>query len=89
MKCHSWLSRFAVTLARAAGVPTRQVGGWLYGASGHIWAEVLVEGTGWQQVDPTGGGELTCGTSYIPYFVTEDGHMPILYAQMPTIELVE
>jgi len=62
VKCHSWLSRFAVTLARAAGVPTRQVGGWLYGASGHIWAEVLIEGTGWQQVDPTGGKLGKLGT---------------------------
>ena len=87
---HCWdFADVFVTLARAAGMPARQVGGWLYGTSGHIWAEVLIEGTGWQQVDPTGGGELTCGTSYIPYFVTEDGHMPILYAQMPTIELVE
>jgi len=78
-----------VTLARATGVPTRQVGGWLYGTSGHIWAEVLTEGRGWQQVDPTGGGKLNCGIYHVPYFTTETGEMPILYLSMPQIELIE
>lgn len=45
-----------VTLCRAANVPSRQVAGWLYGVSGHVWAEFYVQGKGWQQVDPTGGG---------------------------------
>jgi transglutaminase-like putative cysteine protease len=77
-----------VTLCRASGVPCRQVGGWLYGCSGHIWAEVLVEGGAWQQVDPTGGGVMKCGIYHIPYFTSEDGEMPILYTAMPTIELL-
>ncbi len=81
---HCWDSADCfVTLARAAGVPCRQVGGWMFGSSGHIWAEVLVAGQGWQQVDPTGGGKLECGIYHIPYFTTESGAMPILYASMP------
>jgi transglutaminase-like putative cysteine protease len=75
-----------VTLCRASGVPARQVAGWLYGESGHVWAEVLIEGKGWRQVDPTAGGG--CDTDYIPWFTTEDGEMPIVYVSMPTIEIV-
>ncbi len=87
---HCWdFSDCFITLARAVGVPCRQVGGWLYGMSGHIWAEVLIAGKGWQQVDPTGGGKLKCGIYHIPYFITEDGEMPILYLAMPRIEVVE
>jgi len=87
---HCWDSSDCfVTLARAAGVPARQVGGWLYGTSGHIWAEVLIPGKGWQQVDPTGGGKLNCGIYHIPYFTTETGEMPILYLSMPQIEVIE
>ena len=77
-----------VTLARASGIPCRQVAGWLYGSCGHIWAEVLLDGKGWQQVDPTGGSILKCGIYYIPYFTSEDGSMPILYVSMPKIEML-
>jgi hypothetical protein len=73
-----------VTLCRAAGVPSRQVAGWLHGQCGHVWAEVLLEGKGWVQVDPTAG--MACGSDYIPYLTTEDGEMPILYLSMPEIE---
>jgi len=78
-----------VTLCRASGIPCRQVGGWLYGTSGHIWAEYLDEGKGWKQVDPTGGGKLHCGIYHIPYFTSETGEMPILYLSMPKIEILE
>ncbi len=78
-----------VTLARAADVPSRQVAGWLYGSSGHVWAEYYLEGKGWQQVDPTGGGKLRCGIYHIPYFTSEDGDMPIVYLAMPKIETLE
>ena len=84
---HCWdFSDCFVTLCRAAGVPARQVAGWLYGASGHVWAEYYVPNKGWQQVDPTGGGRLKCGIYHIAYFTTEDGEMPILYLAMPKIE---
>ncbi len=87
---HCWDSADCfVTLARAAGIPARQVGGWLYGSSGHVWAEVLLEGKGWQQVDPTGAGRLACGIYHIPYFTTETGEMPILYVSLPRIEITE
>ena len=76
-----------ITLCRASGIPCRQVGGWLYGCSGHIWAEVLFKDKGWKQVDPTGGGILECGIYHIPYFTSEDGEMPILYLSMPQIEI--
>jgi len=77
-----------VTLCRASRVPSRQVGGWLYGGSGHIWAEVLLQGEGWQQVDPTGGTAMKCGIYHIPYFASEDGNMPILYTSMPESEIL-
>ncbi|MBN1419332.1 MAG: transglutaminase domain-containing protein, partial [Planctomycetes bacterium] len=84
---HCWdFSDCFVTLARSAGVPCVQVAGWLYGSSGHVWAEYYREGKGWQQVDPTGGGKLPCGIYHIPYFTSEDGEMPILYVSMPKIE---
>jgi len=78
-----------ITLSRASGVPSRQVGGWLYGTSGHIWAEYLDEGKGWKQVDATGAGKLNCGIYHIPFFTSETSEMPILYVSMPTIEIVE
>ena len=87
---HCWdFSDCFVTLCRAAGVPSRQVAGWLYGSSGHVWAEYYREGKGWQQVDPTGGGVLPCGIYHIAYFTTEDGEMPIVYLAMPKIVIVE
>ena len=87
---HCWdFSDCFVTLCRASGIPCRQVGGWLYDTSGHIWAEYLDEGKGWKQVDPTGGGKLHCGIYHIPYFTSETGEMPILYLSMPKIEILE
>jgi len=87
---HCWdFADCFVTLCRASGVPCRQVAGWLYGTSGHVWAEVLIDGKGWQQVDATGGGILKCGIYHIPYFTTEDGEMPVLYVSMPKIDILE
>jgi hypothetical protein len=86
---HCWdFSDCFVTLARAAGVPARQVAGWLYGTGGHVWAEAWYDG-GWRPVDPTGGGRLECGIYHIPYFITETGHMPILYVSLPCVEILE
>ncbi len=87
---HCWdFADCFVALARAAGVPSRQVAGWFYGSSGHVWAEFYREGKGWQQVDPTGGGKLRCEIYHIPYFTSETGDMPIVYVSMPKIEAVE
>lgn len=86
---HCWdFSDVFVTLARASGVPARQVAGWLFAGSGHVWAEYYREGKGWQQVDPTGGGQLDCGIYHVPYFTSEDGEMPILYLSMPKLEVI-
>lgn len=87
---HCWdFADCFLTLARASGIPCRQVAGWLYGGSGHIWAEVLVQQKGWQQVDSTGGGSLHCGIYHIPYFTTETGEMPILYVSMPKVDILK
>jgi len=84
---HCWdFADCFVTLARAEGVPSRQVAGWFYGSSGHVWAEFYREGKGWQQVDATGAGQLRCGIYHIPYFTSENGEMPILYVSMPRVE---
>lgn len=86
---HCWdFSDCFVTLCRAAGVPARQVAGWLYGSCGHVWAEYYTDDKQWQQVDPTGGGRIECGIYHIPLFTTEDGEMPIVYLALPTIEVI-
>ncbi len=76
-----------ITLCRSQGIACRQVSGWLYGVSGHIWAEVLVAGK-WRQVDPTGGGLVACGIYHIAYLTSEDGAMPLVYVGRPEIELL-
>jgi hypothetical protein len=48
-----------------------------------------LEGKGWQQVDPTGGGILNCGIYHIPYFTSEDGELPIVYLGTPEIKVLE
>ncbi len=77
-----------ITFCRALQIPSRQVAGWLYGQDGHIWAEVLYENSGWQQVDPTGGGLVGCGIYHIPYLTSEQGSLPILYLSQPKIDFL-
>jgi transglutaminase-like putative cysteine protease len=77
-----------VTLCRAAGLPARQVAGWVPPLqAGHVWLEVHLEGEGWLPVDAT---TPWLGTSedYLPFFRTSDGRMPIVYLAMPRIERV-
>jgi transglutaminase-like putative cysteine protease len=78
-----------VTLCRAAGIPARQIAGWLAPLkSGHVWAEVYLDPEGWLPVDPT---TPWTGTSddYVPWFSTSDGEMPILYLSMPDLRIKE
>jgi hypothetical protein len=82
-------SDFFITLARASKVPCRQVGGWFYSQSAHVWAEVLYEGSGWEQVEPTGGGVAPCGIYHIPYLTSEDGSISIVYLSKPEVEFSE
>lgn len=75
-----------VTLLRAAGLPAREVAGWLTAPpTGHVWVEVYLADEGWLALDPT------CtwfGTSidYVPWLRTDDGHMPVVYVSLPTFE---
>ena len=82
---HCWdFSDVFVTLCRASGVPSGQVMGWLDGGEGHVWAEVLFDGEGWQQVDPTAAS--ACGSDYIPFVSSDDGTVPLLYVSSVHIE---
>jgi len=84
---HCWdFSDVFVTLCRASDIPARQVTGWLHGLSGHVWAEVLVDGNAWKPVDPTSG--IRCGSDYIPFMSSADGEISLLYLSEVEIEIV-
>ena len=84
---HCWdYSDCFITLARAASIPCRQVYGWLYGQSGHVWVEVLTT-EGWRAVDPTAG--MGCDSRYIPLFTSENGSVDFVYTSMPQIKIVQ
>jgi transglutaminase-like putative cysteine protease len=75
-----------VTLARAAGLPSRQVAGWAEElGTGHIWSEVFVKGRGWVSVDATAPW-IGVGGGYVPLMTTDDGEMSVLYVEMPKLE---
>lgn len=77
-----------VTGCRAAGVPARQVAGWLSDAGaggGHVWAQAYLQGKGWVSVDCT-NDHIGSDARYLPFFATYDGAMPILYVKAPTID---
>ena len=84
---HCWdKSDVFITLCRAAGIPARQWAGWVPAMkSGHVWAAVRLKGRGWIPVDPT---TPWLGTShhYVPLFVSDDGHMPIVHLRWPKVE---
>jgi hypothetical protein len=82
---HCWdQSDVFVTLCRAAGIPARQVGGWLKGGEGHVWAEVVVE-DGLLSVDP---GTTWVGVSvdYLRLWISDDGFIPFVYWGPPNIK---
>jgi transglutaminase-like putative cysteine protease len=66
-----------ITLCRAMALPARQVYGWLAGVSGHVWAEVFVDGA-WWPVDATASW-LGVSEDYVPIFISEDGEMRAVY----------
>ena len=71
-----------ITLARASGLSSRQVYGWLHESEGHVWCDILVDGR-WQMVDPTSG--TACGIDYLPFCTTASGEFPILYSSKVSI----
>jgi transglutaminase-like putative cysteine protease len=87
---HCWdKSDLLVTLCRAAGLPARQVAGWVPALeAGHVWAEVYVEGEGWWPVDATTTW-LGISEDYLPLFLTEDGEMPVVHLAWPVIDRMD
>ncbi|MFK7959843.1 MAG: transglutaminase family protein [Phycisphaerales bacterium] len=78
------LSDVFFTFARAAGLPARQVAGWLAGDEGHVWCEVLIDGV-WTAIDPTAPPSLGVDQRYLGYVISEDGRFPFVYASWPQI----
>ncbi len=79
-----------ITLARAAGLQTRQLAGFKYQPSvvdnNIVWAQVWVQDTGvWLDVDCE---RETVGIDsyYIPIWGSRDGNLAYLYSVFPTIE---
>lgn len=83
------LSDAFITLARASGIPCRQIGGWIYGKEGHIWSQVWLEDEKiWLDVDAA-SEQLGVSSYYIPIWGTRNGDMPFIYASFPRIERME
>ena len=82
---HCWdKSDVFITLCRAAGIPARQIGGWVHGMSGHIWCDVWIHGEGWVEVDATASW-LGTSEEYVPFWISEDGRSPFVYWEQPTM----
>jgi len=84
-----------VTLCRAAGVPARQVAGWLHGSEGHVWAEILVgkeesDGVAYGVVLAVDPGTTWLGVSedYVQLWSSDDGRTPFVYWGAPKIEVL-
>ncbi|MCP5068540.1 MAG: transglutaminase domain-containing protein, partial [bacterium] len=87
---HCWdKSDLLITLCRAAGIPARQVAGWVPPLNaGHVWAEVRLGEAGWIPVDATAPW-LGISEDYIPLYGTSDGDMPIVYLGWPQVKRVK
>lgn len=93
--CEHFASAFVV-LMRAAGVPARVVTGYQGGeinpvdgylvvrqSDAHAWAEVWLEGRGWQRVDPTALAAPERIEDGLAAALAADGHLPfILQAEL-------
>jgi len=90
---HCWdLSDVFVALCRAVGVPARQVGGWLKGDEGHVWAEVVVgKKDGRDEVLDVDPGTTWLGVSedYVRLWTSDDGRTPFVYWAAPKIEPID
>lgn len=84
---HCWDKADAlVAMCRAAGLQARETAGWVSAFnSGHVWAEVYLGGEGWLPVDATCPW-FGVSADYIPWFVTNDGEMPVVYLDLPQIK---
>lgn len=81
-----------VAVCRAAGVPARQVGGWLEGREGHVWAEVVVgRQDGMAEVLAVDPGTTWLGVpeGYVPLWRSNDGRPPFVYWSDPKIERLD
>lgn len=85
-RCWDFADLF-ITLCRARGIPARQKIGWLYGADGHVWAEVYLPEDGWTPFDATGGPKLECGPFHIPWSTSDDGRVSFVYTSKPSLRL--
>jgi hypothetical protein len=81
------LSDVFVAACRGTEIPARQVGGWLYGGEGHVWAQAYTDSLGWMDVDCT-VPYLGVTADYVPLWMSLDGHPPLVYATIPEIEVI-
>lgn len=77
-----------ISMCRFFTIPTRAVYGWLYGVGPHVWAQVYFEKRNeWVDVDPAFGW-FGAGEDYIPLFMSDIGHPPMVLTKEPQIELL-
>ncbi len=98
--CEHYAAAF-VTLMRAAGIPARVVTGYQGGEfntvsdymlvrqrDAHAWAEVYLEGRGWQRVDPTAAVAPERVSLGINRVLPQSGFLPLLSADSAAGDLL-
>ena len=71
-----------------AGIPARQVAGWVVGLGGHIWAEAWIAGRGWVAVDATAPWIGVPG-NYLPLMTSTDGRLSVFHLAWPRIQRLD